>query len=103
MLFHKRLYVDEKLSKTKSKVIKKLKQGNLQLGVQVITLASNDSDMLEIYPACVLLQRIYKESDMMVVGVASDREAAEQLLLKMTDDCMKSTGDVKLKEFFMKD
>lgn len=103
MLFHKKLYFDEKLSKSKSKVLKKLKQGNLQLGVQVIALALSERDMLEIYPAYVLLQRIYKESDMMVVGIASDREVAEELLLKMTDDCIKSTGDVNLKKFFMED
>ena len=37
---------------------------------------------------------------MTVVGVASDRESANTLLLKITDDCLKETGDVNLKQFF---
>lgn len=92
--------MDEKISKSKRKVLKKLKQGNLQLGVHVITLAVGKNDMLDIYPAYVLLQKVYKELNMTVVGVASDRESANTLLLKITDDCLKETGDVNLKQFF---
>ena len=52
--------MDEKISKSKRKVLKKLKQGNLQLGVHVITLAVGKNDMLDIYPAYVLLKRFTK-------------------------------------------
>lgn len=100
MLFHKKLYVDVKLSKSRAKVLKKLKQGNLQLGIHVITLSLCEDDMLEIYPAYVLLQKVYKESDITVVGIASDREAANELLLKMTDDCLRETGKVDLRKYF---
>lgn len=100
MLFHKKLYFDEKLSKSKRKVLKKLKQGNLQLGIHVITVSLSKEDMLEIYPAYVLLQRIYRELPLVVVGVASDREAASELLIRITADCLLETGDVDLRQYF---
>ena len=70
MLFHDRLYVADNLLKNKSKVLKNLKQGKLQLGVFVITLPLGDEDMLEIYPSYILLQKMYRELDMTVVGIA---------------------------------
>lgn len=100
MLFHKRLYFDEKLLKSKRKVLKKLKQGKLQLGVYVMILSLSENDMIEIIPSYILMQKSYKELDMTVVGIASGREEAEQLLLKMTDDCFGETGNVDLKQYF---
>ena len=100
MLFHKKLYFDERLSKSKRKVLKKLKQGTLQLGVNIITLALSEGDLLEIYPSYILLQKVYRRSDITVVGVASDRDAAYELLKQMTDDCLRETGNVDLKQFF---
>lgn len=103
MLFHKKLYFDEKLSKSKRKVLKKLKQGNLQLGVHVITLALNEKDLLEIYPSYILLQKVYRDSDLTVVGVASGRDEAYELLTKMTEDCIKKNGNADLRQFFNKE
>ena len=100
MLFHKKLYFDESLSKKKRKVLKNLKQGKLQLGIFVITLPLNEEDALEIYPAYVLSQKVYRESEITIVGVASDRETADKLLLMMTDDCLKENGNVNFREFF---
>lgn len=100
MLFHKKLYVDEEISKHKRKTIKNLKHGKLMLGVYVITLSVNQKDELDILPTYVLVQKVYKEMELMVVGIASDRDNAFELLSRMTMDCLNETGNVSLKQYF---
>ncbi len=103
MLFHDRLYVADNLLKSKRKVLKNLKQGKLQLGVFVITLPLGDEDMLEIYPSYVLLQKVYMEQKMTVVGIADSEESAFSLVEKMTLDCLKEKSDANVRAFFEKD
>ena len=65
-----------------------------------MVLADSECDQLEIYPSYVLLQKIYKEKELMVVGLASEMGSAKDLLVKMTEDCLRETGNVSLKEYF---
>lgn len=100
MLFHKKLYVDEEISKHKRKTIKNLKHGKLMLGVYVITLSINPQDELDIVPSYVLMQKVYKDMELLVVGIASDRDNALKLLNTMTMDCLNETGNVSLRQYF---
>ena len=100
MLFHKKLYLDDITSENKRKIIRKLKHNKLTLGVYVIVLSENDTDQLEIYPSYVLLQKAFSDMAMTVVGIASDLESSRELLVRMTDDCLKETGKASLKEYF---
>ena len=100
MLFHKKLYVDEEISKHKRKTIKNLKYSKLMLGVYVITLSNNPNDELDIIPSYVLMQKIYKDMELIVVGIASDRDSALELLNRMTYDCLNETGNVSFKQYF---
>ena len=100
MLFHKKLYVDEEISKHKRKTIKNLKYSKLMLGVYVITLSNNPNDELDIIPSYVLMQKIYKDMELIVVGIASDRDNALELLNRMTYGCLNETGNVSFKQYF---
>lgn len=100
MLFHKKLYLDDITSENKRKIIRKLKHNKLTLGVYVIVLSESDTDQLEIYPSYVFLQKAFIDMTMTVVGIASDLESSRELLVKMTDDCLKETGKASLKEYF---
>ncbi len=100
MLFHKKLYVDEEISKHKRKTIKNLKHGKLMLGVYVIALSTNPQDELDIVPSYVLMQKVYKDMELLVVGIASDRDNALKLLNTMTMDCLNETGNVSLRQYF---
>ncbi len=100
MLFHKKLYLDDEISKDKRKILSKLKHNKLTFNVYVMVLADSECDQLEIYPSYVLLQKIYKEKELMVVGLASEMGSAKDLLVKMTEDCLRETGNVSLKEYF---
>ena len=100
MLFHNKLYLDDDISKNKRTIIKKLKQNKLTLGVYVIVLSESDTDQLEIYPSYVLLQKVYRDIEITVVGIASDLDASRELLVRMTEDCLRETGKVSLKDYF---
>ena len=100
MLFHKKLYLDDENLKNKRKIIKKLKHNKLALGVYVLTLSEAKTEQIEIYPTYVLLQKAYKDKEIMVVGIADGMDNAQGLLIKMTEDCLRETGTVSLKEYF---
>lgn len=99
MLFHKQLFVDKALSKKKRKVLKNLKQGKLQLGVYIITISNDRAGMLDIYPSYVLLQKMYKELELYVVGIAAGKDGAFELVKEITDKCLEETGNVDLRTF----
>lgn len=100
MLFHKKLYVDDEISMHKRKTIKNLKHNKFMLGVYVITLSMNPQDQLDIIPSYVLMQKAYKNMELVVVGIASDRENAMELLNRMVMDCLREMGDVSLRGYF---
>ncbi len=91
------------LLKTKSKVLKKLKQGKLQLGVYVITLPLGAGDMLEIYPSYVFLQKAYKDIEVMVVGIAEGQDTAFSLIEQIAMDCLREKSNVDIRAFFVDD
>lgn len=100
ILFHDRLYVAKDLLKSKRKVLKNLKQGKLQPGVYVITLPLGDEDMLDIYPSYVLLQKVYREQEMTVVGIAGERSSAFSLVEKMALDCLRENSNANIRAYF---
>lgn len=103
ILFHNKLYVAEELSDSRRKVLKKLKQGKLQMGVLVITLPLGDNDMLEIYPSYVLLQEKYKQEQITVVGIAGEQETAFSLIEQMANDCLANNGNADIRAYFEQD
>lgn len=100
ILFHSNLYVASELAAEQKKVIKKLKQGKLQMGVYVIAIPVGEQDMLEIYPSYVLLQEAYKQMDIQVVGLAGSQSSAYEVLKRMTDDCINATGGNNIRQYF---
>lgn len=100
ILFHNKLYVTDDLMESKGKVIKKLKQGKLQMGVFVITLPLGDCDMLEIYPSYVFLQKTFEKLNITVVGMAGDKESAFSLIEKMTNDCLSQNHNADIRRYF---
>ena len=103
ILFHSRLYVADALSESKRKVLKKLKQGKLQTGVFVITLPLGKSDMLEVYPSYVLLQKAFKETSVTVVGIADQQESAFLLIEQMVNDCLQEHNNADIRGYFEQD
>lgn len=70
MRWYDDLYVGYNLLDKKRQVMWKIKRGKQQFNKYVITLPFNDYDVLDIYPSNVLTQKWYKDSDIVIVGIA---------------------------------
>jgi hypothetical protein len=101
MRWYKDLYVGYNLLEKKRQVIRKIKNGKPQWDTYVITLPQNDYDTLEIYPSNILRQKWYRDSDMLVVGIAQGREEALDMMQLIVMDCLHDTGEVKVKKYIM--
>ena len=99
MKWYKDLYVSDSISHKKRKILHKLKRNKLQLNVYAIVLPLGDSGILEVYPAFVFLQKIYKKQNIFILGLASDREEAYELVEKIVMDCYKYTGHFDIKKY----
>lgn len=83
------------------RLVQRLKKGADVKHVYVITMASG-ADLLEIYESGVLRQTYYKENfERPVVGLASDYEEALEVVMQILEECLKSKGDCRLKEFLL--
>lgn len=100
MEFYKKLYVSEKLQKRQDKIVNALEQNQFLPFIHVITLPLMKDGMLEIYPAYVLRQEIYRKMSVLVVGIAADRGEACEMVQQIVQDCLDECGSVDLKQFF---
>lgn len=99
MEFYSDLYTDIQSLNRIDKIKEKLKKNQFLPFIHVITLPLFEDGMLEIYPAYILLQKVYKEMDIQVVGIASGHNEALELVQEITENCMKETGQVDLKKY----
>jgi len=79
MRWYEDLYVGYNLLENKRKIMRKIEKGKPMFNKYVITLPENDYDTLEIYPSNVLIQKWYKNSDKIIVGIAEGKEEASAL------------------------
>ncbi len=98
--YYPRLYLGDSVNVKKlDKIKKKLENKPLFSGVFLITLSRNPSDQLEIYDARQLVQSYYKKNPPYVIGLAGNYEEAVALVTRMTEECLASRGDCRLKEY----
>ncbi len=101
MRWYEDIYVGYNLLEEKRKTIRQIKNGKMMLNTYVITLPSNDYDTLEIYPSNVLIQKWYRDSDMVIVGIAEGREEALDMMQLIIMDCYNDTGSVNVKQYIL--
>jgi hypothetical protein len=99
--FHKKLYVGDRI-KHVNRVKWKLVHGVGQLDVYVICICPG-ADQLEIMHSAFLKQQYYRDHPPFVVGIASGYDDALVLLEKIVRNVLNETGDVLLKEYFLRD
>lgn len=102
MKWYKDLYIGEKAKENINKTIHMIRHGKLQFNKFVLTLPSNNHDVLDIYPASILIQRRYMNSDMTIIGIAEGMDEAKELMQTIIMECYNSTGDFDLKEYICK-
>ena len=92
MEWHENLYAGESIRHKLQKVKWKVAHNAGQLRVYVITLASNEKNLLDIIPARELLQKYYPKRDLYVVGLAGNYKEAVELAGHIVSDVYRKTG-----------
>ncbi len=100
MDFCRNLYMSKKLYRRQDKIVNALKKQQSLPFIHIITLPLTADGVLEIYPAYILQQKLYQELPIKVVGIASDRGSACELVQTMIDESIKLSGSVDVRQLF---
>jgi hypothetical protein len=96
MKWYKDLYVGESIAEKSEKVKRKILRGALQVHIYVITLPSNQQNLLDIIPVREIQQKYYPKKDLYVIGLAKGREEAEQVAANLLSEVYFKTGGFDL-------
>lgn len=100
LVFSKKLYLSESISEKNLEKIKDGLQRNPLFSSKVIlVLSQNDHDQLEILTSKQLVQKFFLNHPLYVVGIASDYDAALEVLQEIVKECIALRKDCNLKEF----
>jgi len=100
MKIYKDYFVGDKAQKNKRKIIRNIKACKPQRNVYVLTLPLNKANVMDIYPAYVLLQGYYKRQDIKVIGIAIGRDEAYTLASQIIAKCYSESGNVRVENLF---
>lgn len=102
LIFYPELYLGEGMKGKKTDKIKKmLVKKPLLAGVYVLAIAHNPSDQLEFFDAKQLVQSYYDNYPVQIIGIAKDYEDALKLVEQITQECLNTRGDCRLKEYLI--
>ena len=97
--WYKKLYIGDNAKKKAKATVRKLNQGRLVLSFYVITLASNEKNLLDFFPASQLKQKAFRSSCPMIVGLAEDYEEAMQLVQNIIKETYESQGNTDVRTY----
>lgn len=97
------LYLDSVTKKNLRKIKRRMERRKINLRVYCIALASNEKNLLDIYSTNELLFQYYRQKDIKVIGLASSKESAIQLVSDIVNDVYQQTGRLDVRTFFKED
>ena len=74
------LYTTEKTKKQLPRIMQKIRKQKLQPGIWLITLASNEQNLLDIFQSIYYVQPMFAKLNPDIVGIAESEEAAKELV-----------------------
>lgn len=97
------LYLDSVTSKNQRKIKRRMEKRKVNLRVYCIALASNEKNLLDIYCTNELLFHYYRCKEIKVIGLASSKESAIQMVADIVNDVYQQTGRLDVRTFFQED
>lgn len=101
MKWYNYLYIGEKAENNSDKIIEDIKHGKPQFDKYVLALPFNESDVLDIYPSNILVQKHFLKSDLVIVGIADGKKEANNMMQKIIMECFSKTGGFDLRGYIM--
>ena len=99
MLWYDKLYVGESIVHKTKKIKWKIMHNAGQIGIYVITLASNRQNLLDIIPSYELMQRGYPKREMVIVGLAKGYDEAVEVAASIVDEVYRNTGTFAVRTY----
>ena len=100
ILWNSRLYVGDKMKKKKDKVIASLNNHEATFGVYCIAFASHPNNLFDIIEANELLFPHYSRSEIKVVGLASGKQEAVDLVHDLLMEVYNKTGEFDVRTYY---
>lgn len=100
--FHEKLYKYKISARGLAAMKRKIKKGSLRLNLFLVTLPVGTQGILEVYWYPELLQTFYRqiEEELIVVGIARNREDAFELVKQIIADAGFQEGNIQIDAFF---
>ena len=103
MIWYDDLFVGESISpRRKKRIIKKVNRRSICGTEYLITLPSNQDNLLDIISTKVVRQRYYPRKELTVIGLAGNYEEALLLAGEIVCGIYAVQGNFHLREFFKK-
>lgn len=99
--WYRKLYMGKTAKKKRYEIVWKVKHNAGMLHAHVITLASNENNLLDIIPCRMLLQEGYPKKNMFIVGIAADYEEALEVVQNIIMEVYHATGGFQIRKFIM--
>lgn len=94
------LYTTEKTKKALPRIMQKVRKRKLQPGVWLITIASNEQNLFDIFHSSTYLQPMFAKLNPDIVGIAESPDAARELVVRIAEDMLKENGDFDVRAYF---
>lgn len=85
--------------KNPGKIKKKLNNGKLVPGIYLLTLSQNPSNLMDIIPAALLLQKSFCGICPKIIGMAKGKEEALEMVRSLIDEMYTDTGAFAIAEY----
>ena len=100
MLKWKKDYLTGEGVEDPEKIKNKLDAGKYVHGIYLLTLSDNPSNLFEIIPAAMLLQKSYYRICPEIIGMAKGKDEAIDMAVDIVKNIYGETGAFQVKEYF---
>lgn len=98
MRCYNHLYVGKKAKRKRYEILQGIREGRWDPHSYVITPPQNGNNILDIYPAAMLLLPPYQGQDLLIIGIASGYWEALDVVRDIIDEMYQTNGDFDLKK-----
>ena len=99
MEWYKKLYTGESIRDKSEKIKWKINHNAGQIQIYIISLASNQENLLDLIPAREIMQKGYPRKNLFIVGLAKGREEAVEVAQQIVLEVYENTGGFRVREY----
>lgn len=99
MRWYHHLYMGTEARRDRYRIVGRIRWNKPQTDAYVITLASQADNLLDIYPSYVLLQKYYRQQEILIIGIAKGYDEAMEVMTRILMEVYEKTGTFNVKEY----